>query len=350
MKKNTILSLILVLCILCSMAPAFATGGAADDPLVSRSYVDGSYRSSVLSASLKSLSDALTVLRYKLSVSSGMPIAVKPSSLSLRAGDTITAYAGSSFTVLSGSLKVNSLTGNLLDISTGSTVSPGQNLNVGHRYVSAEVSVSALYASSTASVAALGKVVKTAGTNVQFNDVSSNDWFFSDVYYAVEKGLINGKSATIYDPNGTMTYSETIKLAACIHQLYNTGSISLANASAPNKWYADYVQYALNKGIISTSISNYEALISRGEFIAIFYASMPKTEYASKNTVGDGNIPDVPMNHKYSEEIYAFYRAGIIVGADSVGSASPDRGLMRSEVAAVINRMYEVSARKSIIL
>lgn len=51
-----------------------------------------------------------------------------------------------------------------------------------------------------------------------------------------------------------------------------------------------------------------------------------------------------------SEEIYAFYRAGILDGSLADGSFLPDSGIKRSEVAAIIVRMFDTSERRSVTL
>ena len=51
---------------------------------------------------------------------------------------------------------------------------------------------------------------------LSFTDVPKNEWYYEDVRLAVEGGLVNGKSPTIYAPNDNVTYAETVKLAACI--------------------------------------------------------------------------------------------------------------------------------------
>ena len=51
-----------------------------------------------------------------------------------------------------------------------------------------------------------------------------------------------------------------------------------------------------------------------------------------------------------SAEVYAFYRAGILDGALADGSFLPESGIKRSEVAAIIVRMFDSAERKSFSL
>lgn len=347
MKKHLIAAL-LSAALLCSTA--FAVVGGQEDPLISKSYITNSYPSVVLNECISALKDSMTVLRYKLSLVPTQSGTVKPFAVDAKAGDSISVSSGASFTMLSGSLSLKECSGTLLDVSTGTTVKTGQALSSGHRYVAAEDSSLKLYSASSSKLGALGGVSLLAAEKPRFNDVSETEWFYSDVYYAVEKGLINGRSSTTYDPNGSITYAEAIKLAACMHQLYSTGSITLQNAAAPEPWYSSYVEYAQENGIISGSVSDYDAKISRAQFVAIFYKSMPSSQYTQKNTVADNAIPDVKTSDSYAKEIYAFYRAGILIGSDGAGTFYPGSSIKRSEVAAVVTRMYEADARKEINL
>lgn len=351
MKRKHLIPLLTAMALMFSMlGSAYAVVGGQDDPLISKSFVDNTYPSQVLQSPLAELNDSLTVLRFKLSQMAGSSaVAVKPLSITARSGDTLTAGAGASFTVFSGSLRLDSLSGALIDVTTGSLISRGQSLSAGHRYVCAENTSASIYAASDAAVGALGSVEKFSAVQIVFSDVSANHWFYNDVYYAVDKGLIDGVTNTIYDPDGNLTYAAAIKLAACMHQLYNSGSITLKN-SADGIWYDSYVGYALENGIISGQYANYDAMITRSDFVSIFYNSMPTTQYAQINSVSDGSIPGVPSSAPHASEIYTFYRAGILIGSDDTGAFNPDSTIKRSEVAAVITRMYESGSRKTITL
>jgi len=66
--------------------------------------------------------------------------------------------------------------------------------------------------------------------------------------------------------------------------------------------------------------------------------------------VADNAIPDVKMNDAFADEIYTFYRAGILTGSDAKGTFHPDSSIKRSEVAAILIRMYDTTARQSVTL
>ncbi|MDY3993575.1 MAG: S-layer homology domain-containing protein [Evtepia sp.] len=174
-----------------------------------------------------------------------------------------------------------------------------------------------------------------------FTDVPTGQWYYNDVKQAVESGLINGKTATTYCPNDNLTYAEAVKLAACMHQKYTSGSVTLQNGSP---WYQSYVDYAKANKIITKDYT-WNAKATRAGYMEIFASALPAKALAAKNTVNDGSIPDVPMTHPQAAAIYQLYRAGIVQGSDSQHSCKPNDNIKRSEVAAILTRMMDSSKR-----
>ena len=182
-----------------------------------------------------------------------------------------------------------------------------------------------------------------------FIDVPDSAWFRGDVEIAHKNGLVNGKTETLYCPDDLMTYAEAIKLAATMNQLYYEGKVTLKTGD--EQWYSTYMAYALEKGIIAEDMSlQADKSITRRDFVKIFRASMPSTEFPVINEVLDGKIPDVAMNADGAEQIYDFYRAGVLIGSDALGTFNPDSNIVRSEVAAILTRMFDNTARKTITL
>ena len=184
-----------------------------------------------------------------------------------------------------------------------------------------------------------------------FADVPSDSWYYSSVKAAWENGLIDGVTANEFKPNATLTVAQTIKLAAALHQLDRTGEVSLKNGGA--NWYDSYVNYAVVNGIIEKDYANYtkaqmNAPVTRGEFVHILRGAT--NYYTVRNEVADNAIPDVKVTDTYGADIYTFYRAGILTGSDAKGTFHAGNTIKRSEVSAILNRMYDVSARQSIAL
>lgn len=180
-----------------------------------------------------------------------------------------------------------------------------------------------------------------------FTDVLETDWFYDAVANAHRMGLINGKTATEYKPNDNMTYAEAVKLAVCMNILYNGGNPAEDIKNGTDVWFSTYMTYALDNGIIDEDLtSKANEKITRKEYVYIFSKALPAEALAARNEIPSGTIPDV-KNEKLAQDkaVYTFYRAGILSGVDSKGTFLPSDNIKRSEVAAILIRMMDPTAR-----
>lgn len=186
---------------------------------------------------------------------------------------------------------------------------------------------------------------------IVFTDVSESDWFYDDVYAAVDMGLINGKyvNPPMYVPDGRLTIAEAIKLAAVMREYSETGMITLTNG---NPWYQTYVEYCGDFGIIGYDEYDgmYNDQATRAQYAVIFANALDSSEFAEINEIEDGDIPDVSLSDEYGQAVYKLYRAGILQGNDQEGTFAPATGIKRSEVAAILSRMMDSSERKTFTL
>ncbi|MDR1589496.1 MAG: trypsin-like peptidase domain-containing protein [Oscillospiraceae bacterium] len=177
-----------------------------------------------------------------------------------------------------------------------------------------------------------------------FEDVDSGAWYAASVKSAYELGLIDGRGGGKFDPAGTLTIAEAVKLAVTVHRIYNAAPRPLAGGSP---WYAPYMEYARANGIAGAELPNPGARASRSDFAVILASALPEEELTPINRIDDGAIPDVAAGYSYGPAVYALYRAGVLTGAAADGSFYPGRGVSRAEAAAVISRMALPDARAS---
>ena len=182
----------------------------------------------------------------------------------------------------------------------------------------------------------------------QFTDVAANIWYAGSVENAYELGLVEGTSKTTFSPNDPVTISSTLALAC---RLYSTYYGDNATFTGGTVWYQPYVDYAIEKGIITSGqYSDYNANATRRQFAAIMAKALPASALKSINTVEDGGIPDVASGSASYNEIYTLYRAGILTGSDKAGTFLPETTIDRASVAAILTRMAMPSQRQSITL
>ena len=205
-----------------------------------------------------------------------------------------------------------------------------------------------------------------AAEGFTFSDVKGSDWFAGAVYAAREMGLVNGKGKDdagrdYFDPEGNITLAEAVKLAACMHQLYTDGEVTLTNG---DPWYESYAAYGEEHFLMASEAGfSYESVMAnpglvlrRAEFAWIFARALPEEALPAINAVPDDAIPDMRLDEanltdqqayllKYYTEVYRLYRAGIVNGSDDAGTFRPESNIKRSEVAAIAVRMMRPEKR-----
>ena len=186
----------------------------------------------------------------------------------------------------------------------------------------------------------------------QFEDVSTNAWYYDNVKTAYEFGLVNGSSDTTYSPEDNITVAEVQTLVARIHATYYGNTIPAKSGA----WYTPYVEYCMehiDREVCSMAYMSDGNVISantpasRTYFAYLMYAALPASEYTVINIIADGSLPDVDdiVFKDANQRIYTLYRAGILTGSDSQGSFYPDSNITRAEVAAIISRMIDPPQR-----
>lgn len=186
-----------------------------------------------------------------------------------------------------------------------------------------------------------------SGDECPFTDVPSSSWYRKDVVAAYNSGFLKGRTSTTFNPDGTLTVSEAVTLAARLHQYEADGVVTLRNGSP---WYSTYVNYAKENGIIGNEYDGmWGNAATRAQMVKILYYSLNENRYGAVNTVEDNAIPDIKIGWEAADEVYTFYRAGILTG-DNSKRFNPNSSIKRSEVAAILNRMMNPSQRMTVTL
>lgn len=200
-----------------------------------------------------------------------------------------------------------------------------------------------LLTSTLAALALTGAMITASlADGIAFTDVPTDAWYYGDVEYAVEMGLINGKTSTTYCPDDYLTYAEAAKLAACMNESYTKGEITLKNGN--EAWYETYVSYCFANDIMQAKY-DFTKNATRAGYMEIFARALPEEALKPVNNVPDGSIPDIDTKAEYADEVYILYRAGILQGSDAQHSCKPNDNIKRSEVAAILTRMMNPEKR-----
>ncbi len=187
----------------------------------------------------------------------------------------------------------------------------------------------------TTAVTASAAFSKTKTYNGTFTDVAENAWYAKEVASAYELGFMEGMSDTTFSPPTTVTVAQGITMASRVHAVYNDKTIGTVSGG---QWYDMYVKYAKDNGIIDENqFDSYTRDLKRFEMAELFHDAMPEGYFKAINDVDF--IPDVPVGAMYGEKLLTLYNAGIVMGSDDYGTFNPDNSIVRSECAAIINRV-----------
>jgi len=196
-------------------------------------------------------------------------------------------------------------------------------------------------------VSSLSNFDRVRSYNGEFSDIPRSAWYYGGVRGVYEYGLMDGRGDGGFDPAGALTIAETIKIAATLHKCYVTGSMDFESGSP---WYAPYVDYATENGILAGAYRNFNAAATRSDFAVIIAGAVPDEAMTPINRVADGAIPDVFESFSYGKAVYKLYRAGVLTGSDASGTFFPGRTLTRAEAASIIVRVVDADARAPVSL
>lgn len=181
--------------------------------------------------------------------------------------------------------------------------------------------------------------------NNNFADVGTSDWFYNSVAEAYKYDLVNGKSATKFDPKGNVTIAEVITMADKLHSYSTFGNLSPSIQMEAEPWYTLFVRYAETMQIISTGefSGEYDRPATREELAHIFAHAIPDNGYQQINVVT--TLPDIDSSNKYYNDVIKLYNAGIVSGNDYRGTFTPKANITRAEAAAIASRLALPSTR-----
>lgn len=185
------------------------------------------------------------------------------------------------------------------------------------------------------------KFVKAREYTGSFVDVPEANWYYEYVKLAYEYALANGTSTTKFSPDNKFTVAQALTAAVNIHKAYYAAEIRAA--AAGEKWYDPYVEYCVEKGIITDGqFSNMDKNITRGEMAIVFANILPDSEYA---VVRNGAPVDVAEGSSAYLSVKKLYEAGIVSGDAGKGTYRPDDEIVRSEACVIFTRFAAVDKR-----
>lgn len=199
---------------------------------------------------------------------------------------------------------------------------------------------------STEPTSTVSPVQSETPNALPFNDVSESDWFFDDIQWAYNNGIMNGTEPDLFEPYSDITRGMLVTTLGRMSGVEPSGSTSEFTDVDANEYYAPYIGWAAENGIVD------------GYGDGLFGPNDPITrEQAAKiilnyeKTQGKGPVGQWAIRLDYTdldqisdwavEGIMYCTMKGIMQGNDD-GSFAPQSEMTRAETAAILHRCQTI--------
>ena len=177
----------------------------------------------------------------------------------------------------------------------------------------------------------------TPEETVKFADVSTSAYYYDAVKWAVDKGITNGLSDTMFGPYESCTRAQIVTFlwrAAGSPEPKTASSFTDVSASA---YYAKAVAWAVENGItngMTATMFAPDATCTRGQSVTFLYRALKGT------ASGSTNFTDVKSDAFYADAIN-WAVANNVTNGTSNTTFSPNADCTRAEIVTFLYRAYQ---------
>ena len=179
-----------------------------------------------------------------------------------------------------------------------------------------------------------------------FTDVKEGDWFYEEVLYAYENGLMNGVGDNRFAPNSATTRG---MLVTILYRLEGepdvTGEAGFDDVG--DTWYTDAVIWAAANDIVNGIGDNQfgpENTLTREQLVTMLYRYAQNKGYDMTASADLSGYPDADKIQSWAQEAMTWAVAeGIVEGMD--GNLNPAGHATRAQIATILMRFCEGVAK-----
>lgn len=185
-------------------------------------------------------------------------------------------------------------------------------------------------------------------SGLPFGDVKSADWFYNDVKYVYEKGMMAGTAADVFAPNATTTRAMIVTI---LYRLEGspavTGTSAFVDVPA-GQWYTDAVNWAAANQIVNgTSATTFapNASITREQMAAILYRYAQYKGYDVTKKADLSGYSDNSQVSAYAKDALAWANAAKLINGVTNTTLAPQGNATRAQVSAILHRFCDGVAK-----
>lgn len=183
-----------------------------------------------------------------------------------------------------------------------------------------------------------------AGEGLPFKDVKTGQWFYEQVEYVWENGIMNGLSADMFGPGQSVTRAMFVTMLGRLDGVEEKITDAFVDVDpVSGSWYAGYVGWAAENGIVNGYPGrkfNPNGLLTREEMAALISRYVKYTDILPTISYDPASFfTDENKISNWAEENVDNMRVLGIVAGNSDGSFNPSGKLTRAEAATVMMRL-----------
>lgn len=181
-------------------------------------------------------------------------------------------------------------------------------------------------------------------SGLPFGDVKTADWFYNDVKYVYEKGMMAGTAADVFAPNATTTRAMIVTI---LYRLEGspavTGTSAFVDVPA-GQWYTDAVNWAaanqIVKGTSATTFAPNDS-ITREQMAAILYRYAQYKGYDVTKKADLSGYSDNGQVSAYAKDALAWANAAKLINGVTNTTLAPQGNATRAQVSAILHRFCD---------
>lgn len=195
-----------------------------------------------------------------------------------------------------------------------------------------------------ANITVYAKWTEAPVSGLPFGDVKSADWFYNDVKYVYEKGMMAGTAADVFAPNATTTRAMIVTI---LYRLEGspavTGTSAFVDVPA-GQWYTDAVNWAaanqIVKGTSATTFAPNDS-ITREQMAAILYRYAQYKGYDVTKKADLSGYSDNGQVSAYAKDALAWANAAKLINGVTNTTLAPQGNATRAQVSAILHRFCD---------
>jgi len=179
---------------------------------------------------------------------------------------------------------------------------------------------------------------------MSFTDVKTSDWFYDEVKYVYEAGIMTGLSAAKFGPNQTTTRGMIVTMLYRLEGSPKVEGMSTFRDVNPNAYFADAIKWAAKNKIVEGYDGKFAPndAITREQMATILYRYCKYKGY-DVSAKGDLSVfTDAAQISDYAKDAMAWaVGIGLYNGRGDGTIVAPQDNATRAEVAAILMRFME---------